>query len=94
MLTLINASGCLVSFTNANKYHKAIYLSLLPCRDDFKPFSKRVGNALASLLPSYMKVHNLQQLRKEGTLNITLNPDKLPLPSHDIVTLLAPKYLF
>jgi len=52
-------------------------------RENIKHFSKRVGQALVSLLNSYTKVNNIEQLRKEGALNITLSPEKLPLPSQD-----------
>jgi hypothetical protein len=43
-----------------------------------------VGQSVVSLLPSYTKLNNLDQLRKEGTLNITLNPEKLALPSQEM----------
>lgn len=55
--------------------------------EDFKPFSKRVGQALVSLFPAYSKMHNLDMLRKEGTLNITLNPERLALPAQDLTQL-------
>eukprot|EP01087_Luapelamoeba_hula_P014697 TRINITY_DN4352_c0_g1_i1.p1 TRINITY_DN4352_c0_g1~~TRINITY_DN4352_c0_g1_i1.p1 ORF type:complete len:922 (+),score=120.84 TRINITY_DN4352_c0_g1_i1:139-2904(+) len=48
-----------------------------------KPCSKRIGQALSSLMMPYMKTNDLQYLRKEGLLNITLNPDKIALPAQD-----------
>jgi hypothetical protein len=53
-----------------------------------KPFGKKITQAILSVGQAYTQVQDLQFLRKDGTLNITLNPDKIALPTQDTVCIL------
>lgn len=48
-----------------------------------KPFGKKITQAILSVSQAFAQVQDLQFLRKDGTLNITLNPDKIALPTQD-----------
>lgn len=48
--------------------------------DDYRPFGARVLNFLSGLYMSYIKSRTPSVLRKEGAINITIQPAKLSLP--------------
>jgi len=54
-----------------------------------KPYGKKITQAVLSIAQAFSQVQDLQFLRKDGTLNITLNPDKIALPSQDMVSYLS-----
>lgn len=47
----------------------------------FQPLSSRIAQALVGLKPVLDKVLNLQTLRKDGALSVTLNPHHLAIPA-------------
>lgn len=53
--------------------------------EDFKQISGFVGKALVAFRMSYLKIKNTDGLRNEGTINLTLNPAQIALPSQDQV---------
>eukprot|EP01088_Endostelium_zonatum_P020849 TRINITY_DN7889_c0_g1_i1.p1 TRINITY_DN7889_c0_g1~~TRINITY_DN7889_c0_g1_i1.p1 ORF type:complete len:1222 (-),score=181.06 TRINITY_DN7889_c0_g1_i1:62-3727(-) len=53
--------------------------------EDLAPIAKKICSALISLTQSYMKVENLQILRKDGAVSITTFDEKLSLPTADLI---------
>jgi len=52
-------------------------------QEEFRPMTQCLGKTVANLMQIYMKLRTVSQLRKEGTLSLTLKPEEMAKPITD-----------